>query len=126
MCLHMRMRFIEWVYAFLHVHAHVCFYTCYDPTTWPVSMLAYGNVLSDLCKYMFLCVCMSVYTSGVLRADSTHLGVFKAVATRVLEVLAGSLVAVGVQIDGAGGALSQELLPDLLGPTGDVHQGAPL
>lgn len=48
--------------------------------------------------------------------EPAHLSVLVTVSSGVFEVLAGALVAVGVQVDGAGSALGQELLPDLLRP----------
>lgn len=43
-----------------------------------------------------------------------HLCIFVAVPPRILQVLAGPFVAVGVQVDGAGRSFSQELRPDVL------------
>lgn len=54
--------------------------------------------------------------SALVRVFKAHLSVLVAVSSGVFEVLAGALVAVGVQVDGAGGSLGQELLPDLLRP----------
>ena len=48
--------------------------------------------------------------------EPAHLSVLVTVSSGVFEVLAGALVAVGIQVDGAGSSFSQELLPDLLRP----------
>ena len=63
---------------------------------------------------MCVCVCVCV-----------HLSILKAVAARVSEVVAGELVATGVQVDGVGRSLLQELSPDLLSPPGHLQAAAP-
>ena len=55
---------------------------------------------------MFVCACFCVF--------QRYLGVLEAVAAGVFDVVAGALVAVGVQVDGARGALGKKLLPDFL------------
>lgn len=53
---------------------------------------------------------------GPSEREPAHLSVLVTVSSGVFEVLAGALVAVGVQVDGAGSSLGQKLLPDLLRP----------
>lgn len=60
--------------------------------------------------------CMRRPVRGPSEREPAHLSVLVTVSPGVFEVLAGALVAVGVQVDGAGSSLSQKLLPDLLRP----------
>lgn len=55
-----------------------------------------------------------------------HLGVLIAVSSRVFQVLACAFIAVGVQVDGAGRSLRQELGPNVLCPLCHVLLGHPL
>lgn len=60
--------------------------------------------------------CMQEPVRGPSEREPAHLSVLVTVSSGVFEVLAGALVAVGVQVDGAGSSFGQELLPDLLCP----------
>lgn len=55
-----------------------------------------------------------------------HLCVLVAVSAGVLQILTCALVAVRVQVDGAGRSLGQELSPDVLHPLCYVLLGHPL
>lgn len=75
----------------------------------------------DEVKGFSICVgskqtCTQKPVRGLSEREPAHLSVLITVSSRVFEVLAGALVAVGVQVDGAGSSFGQELLPDLLCP----------
>lgn len=55
-----------------------------------------------------------------------HLCVLVAVPAGVLQILARALVAMRVQVDGAGRSLGQELIPDVLHPLCYILLGHPL
>lgn len=73
------------------------------------------------------------YTSALLlhlpcflRLVFAHLCVLIAVSAGVFQVLARAFEAVGVQVDGAGCSLGQELCPNVLHPLCHVLLGHPL
>lgn len=61
-----------------------------------------------------------------VRRKDAHLCVLVAVSAGVLQILTCALIAVRVQIDGAGSSLGQELGPDVLHPLCHVLLGHPL
>lgn len=72
-------------------------------------------------KRVSICVgctqtCVQEPVRGPSEGEPAHLSILITVSSGVFEVLAGALVAVGVQVDGAGSSFGQELLPDLLRP----------
>lgn len=68
--------------------------------------------------------CSSPFLSAF--SASAHLCVLVAVSSGVFQVLARAFVAVGVQVDGAGRSLSQELCPNVPRPLRNVLLGHPL
>lgn len=59
------------------------------------------------------------------RVVYSHLCILVAVSSRVFQVLAGAFIAVGVEIDGAGCSLCQELRPNVLCPLCNILLGHP-